>query len=144
MQVIKVTNSVPAKLFKDSWVQMKDVFRVLDLYTTMRLKDKYEDEFAELDGQLDVANLMAHCTICKAKVAELCGACACPRPLKAPRGSREWDREEQVRDLGPWVLRDGPVALGLCMAQLTGSVPTLCEETRKVHRTAAQPFVDPR
>ena len=48
----------------------------------MGLKEKYEDEFAELDGQLDVANLMAHCTICKAKVAELCGACACAWPLK--------------------------------------------------------------
>ena len=74
----------------------------------MGLKDKFEDEFAERDGQLDVANLMARCTICKAKVAELCGACTRAWPLKAPRGLRESDREEQVHDLGPWVLRARP------------------------------------
>ena len=51
VQVIKVTNSAPAKLFKDSWLQMRDVFRVLDLFPAMRLKDKFEDEFAVLDGR---------------------------------------------------------------------------------------------
>ena len=52
---MKVTNSAPAKLFKDSWVQIRDAFRVLELFTTTHLKEKYEDEFAELDGRLDVA-----------------------------------------------------------------------------------------
>ena len=66
---MKVTTSAPAKLFKDSWVQIRDASRGLDIVTTTHLKEKHEDEFAELDGQLDVANLMAHCTTCRAKVA---------------------------------------------------------------------------
>ena len=45
---------------------------------------EYEDEFAELDGQQDV------------DVAEV------------PRDSRQVDREEQLHDLGPWVLRGRP------------------------------------
>ena len=140
VQVIKVTNSAPAKLFKDSWLQMRDVFRVLDLFPTMRLKEKYEDEFAVLDGQLDVANLMAHCTICKAKVAELRSACACPRPLKLleARAKVTVKSKSTISALG--FSEPVPVALGLGMAQLMGSVPALCEETREVHRTAAQPF----
>ena len=93
-----VTNSAPAKLFKDSWVQIRDAFRVLVLFTTTHSKEKYEDEIAELDDQLDEANLMAQCTICLAKVAEFCGARACARPLKP----------EQVHDLGPWVPRARP------------------------------------
>ena len=35
------------------------------------LKENYQEEFSELDGQLDVAKLF-QCTICKAKVAEFC------------------------------------------------------------------------
>ena len=38
---------------------------VLDLFTTTHMKEKYENEFAELRGLLDVANFDAHCTICK-------------------------------------------------------------------------------
>ena len=40
---MKVTNSALAKLFKDSWVQIRDAFRVLDLFTTTHLKEKYEE-----------------------------------------------------------------------------------------------------
>ena len=59
--------------------------------------DKYEDEFAQVDGQLDVANLMAQCTICEAKFACFVGARACARPLKLLE-TREGDQGEQVRD----------------------------------------------
>ena len=64
-------------------MQIRDVFRVLDSFTTTHLKEKCEDECAGLEGQLDVENLMAQCTICTAKVAEFCGARACARPLRA-------------------------------------------------------------
>ena len=47
-----VTNSAPAKLFKDSWVQILDAFRVLDLFAATHLTETYEGEFAELDSQL--------------------------------------------------------------------------------------------
>ena len=71
-QITKVTTSAPATLFEDSRVQIRDNFSVLDLFSTMHLLyENYQDEFAELDGQLDVANLI-QCTICKAKVAEFC------------------------------------------------------------------------
>ena len=60
--IIKVTDSAPTKVFEDSWMQIRDAFRVFHLPTTTHLKEKYEDEFAELEGQLDVANLMPHCT----------------------------------------------------------------------------------
>ena len=79
---MKVTNSAHAKFFKDSWVQIRDVFRVLDSFATTHLKEKCEDEFAGLEGQLDVETLVAQCTICTAKVAEFCGARACARPLR--------------------------------------------------------------
>ena len=69
---MKVTSSARAKLFKDSWVQLRDALRVLDLFPSTHLIEKYEDEFAELNGQLNVASLMAQCTICKAKM--FCGA----------------------------------------------------------------------
>ena len=51
-----VTNSTPAKLFKDAWVQIRNALAVLALFTTTHLNEKCEDEFAELDGQLNVAN----------------------------------------------------------------------------------------
>ena len=78
--------------------QIRDAFRFLDLFTTSHLKEKYEDEFAELDGQLDVAKLMAHCTICKAKMW--------------PNFVVLAGRGDQVHDFGPWVVRDRPVADG--------------------------------
>ena len=119
MQIVKVTNTAPAKLFKDSWVHIRDAFRVLNLFSATHLEENYEDEFAELDGQLDVADLMARCTICKAKVTEFCGAPAFAA-VEASQDSREGDRGEQVHDLGPWVLRARPPwRSGRWMVQLT-------------------------
>ena len=82
---MQVTSSAHAKPFNDSWVQIRDTFRGLDLFTTTHLKEESEDEFAEVDGQLNVANLMAQSTICKVNVAEFCGARVCSRPFKPPR-----------------------------------------------------------
>ena len=80
-QVMKVTNGAHAKPFNDSWVQIRDTFRGLDVFTTTHLKEESEDEFSEVDGQLNVANLMAQSTICKVNVAEFCGARVCSRPF---------------------------------------------------------------
>ena len=98
---MKVTNSTPAKLFKDQWAQIRNALTVLARFTTTHLKKKYEDEFAELDGKLYVANLMAQSTICMAKVAEFLWCSRVRAAVEAPRDSREGDREEQLHDLDP-------------------------------------------
>ena len=85
------------------------------LFTTTHLEDKYEVDSAELDGQLDVAILMAKCTICKAKVAECCGARACARPSKPleTRAKMIEERKSTIPALG--FSEPVPVALGLWM-----------------------------
>ena len=93
-----------------------------------------------LAGQLGCGEIfLAQCTICKAKVAEFCGACV-RAAVEAPRDSREDDRGEQVHILGTWVLRARPRGVRAWMTQLTALIPVLCEETRKVHCTATEQF----
>ena len=82
-QIMKVTSSAPAKIFKDSWVQIRDAFRVLNLFTTTHLEEKYEDEFAELDLQLDVASLNALARSAKQKLLN-CVVLACTRNRRSP------------------------------------------------------------
>ena len=89
---MKVTNSTPAKLFTDYWAQIRNALTDLALFTTTHLTKKHEDEFVELDGQLDAANLMARSTICMAKVAEFLWCSRVRAAVEAPRDSREGDR----------------------------------------------------
>ena len=95
-------------------------FQSLDLFTTTHLKETYEDESAELSGQLDLESLIvAQCTICTAKVAEFCGARACARPLK-PLETRAKVIEESKSTISAFgFLEPVPVAPGLWMTQLT-------------------------
>ena len=115
---MKVTNSAPAKVFRDSWVQIRDAFRVLDLCTTTHMKEKYKDEFAVLDGHLDVAILMAQCTICKSKVVEICSARTCARPLKPLETRAKVIEESKSTILALGFSEPDPVTVGLWMAHL--------------------------
>ena len=99
-------------------------------------KQKYEDEYAELDFQPVVANLMAHCTMCKAKVAEFC---ARARAALKTRAKVIEESKSRISFLG--FSEPVSMALRLWMAQLTALIPQgLSQETRDVDCTTAQPF----
>ena len=100
-------------------MSVRDALRLLDLFTTSHLKKKYEDEFAELDGHLEVAKLMAQCTIFKAKFAE-CLWFSRMRAAVEALGTRAKVIEESKSTVSALGFSEPvSVALGRWMAQLT-------------------------
>ena len=93
-QIMRVTNSAPAKLFKGSWVQIPDAFTVLDLVHNDALEKKIRGRICGARRPAGCGKIDGPLIDLPSDGAEFCGARACARPWK-PLGTRAKVTEER-------------------------------------------------